>query len=117
VNIVFAAVKSRDAVRRFVDHYDNGKYPTWQAKADQLAKLSVEDHTPDRIAAIIGNKGWTHPSCCECNQDVEVAITFGSGDYPATVCLPCLKGSVAALEAAQGAMKSLFPAATPEQSQ
>jgi len=110
MDITFAAVKSRTAVKRFVDHYGNGTYPTWKAVADKLAALPLEDHTPDRIAALIGNKGWTHPSCSECNQDVEVAISLGSADYPATVCLPCLKGSVAALEAAQGAMKSLFPA-------
>jgi len=112
MRIEFAATRSRTAASRFISVYDgDGKYPKNQITCDKLRALPPEQQLPGIIAAIIGNQSWTHPDCDECGIYVDVAITLGeeSGDG-ITVCLPCLKGSAAALAAAQSAMANLLQA-------
>jgi len=112
MRIEFAAIKSRGAVARYVAQYGDGKYPQWKAVADKLRELPPERHTPASISAIIGGKSWTHPSCRECGNYVDVAIMLGDeSDNSVSVCLPCLKSAAAALSAAQSAMAALQPIA------
>jgi len=111
MRIEFAAIKSRGAVARYVARYGGGEFPQWKATAEKLRALPPEQHTPGIIAAIIGNQGWTHLSCRECGNYVDVAITLGENSDGVTVCLPCLKSAAAALAAAQSAMAALQVAA------
>lgn len=47
---------------------------------------------PEKAAAIIGNKSWTHPRCSGCTEDVTLVVCFdeGWGDDKPQICPSCL---------------------------
>lgn len=46
----------------------------------------------DRVAEIIGNKGWSYLTCDCCSEEVDRAILFSrSGEDDYRLCLECVK--------------------------
>lgn len=101
MHIDFSSIRARTAVDRWVAQYGGGKHvDTGKGSiTEKLVSLPLGDRTATAIAQIIGNKSWTHPSCAECREYVDVAISLGE-DPSVTVCLPCMRGAVAAVQAA-----------------
>lgn len=109
MNFTFASLVSRSAIARFEKQYSDGRYPQHKQTLDKLLALPPEQQTPDNIAKLIGNKGWTHPHCVECGAYPDVAVEMGNPDYDqsVTLCLPCLKSAVAGVQAATSALNTL----------
>ena len=57
---------------------------------EQLIKLG-DGADPDEVAAIIGNKSWTHPYCTSCETYVERAAVLDALDQMTVLCKTCLE--------------------------
>lgn len=53
--------------------------------------------TPNELAAVIGNKSWTHLSCAGCRDYADVAVQVGDSDG-ALLCLDCISEMALAAE-------------------
>lgn len=93
------------AARRFADSYPPDKYPDDTKWGQTRLKLIATDPatvTAEEVAAIIGNKSWSHFTCDECGAQVEKAVELAQ-DYSErawTFCPSCLRAA-AALAAVQ----------------
>lgn len=84
---------TRDAAWRF----SNGQSPLEMgARLDALG----EDASADAIAAVIGNKSWTHPTCSGCNKPQDRVVQIGEFN-DARLCIGCLDRMRVALGAAK----------------
>lgn len=106
MRIEFSSTHARNAVDRWVSQYGKRGDASKDRITDALLALTDEQRTATAIARIIGNQSWTHIMCVECGAYVEAAIVLGE-DPSVNVCLSCLKGAAAAVEAAASALAQL----------
>ena len=80
---------------RWAQQYRRLPSTDWKYHVTQkLADLPMNERTPEKISAIIGNDSWTSNECDECDKDCEVLVRLGEEpDYDARwcdVCFDCL---------------------------
>ncbi len=108
MHIEFSAVKARNAVERWTSQYRDYRHDASKNDiTEKLHALPPEGRTATAIAQIIGNKSWSYPSCTECHEYVDIAISFGEDGNGSTLCLSCLRSAQAALQAAATAMAQI----------
>lgn len=96
--------KSVNAAENWKRQYcTNGKWSTLYDDVDSETiynKILEAQGNPAKVAEAIGNNGWSYISCSNCQSDkLLFAVVFGNYDDTVTVCLRCLSGATAALEA------------------
>lgn len=80
--------------RRWAEQYPKGR----DGINEKLDALDPATATADQVAAIIGNKSWSHFTCRECSQYHErVVDLFGEydGDRDCFFCPSCLRAAAA----------------------
>lgn len=94
-------------------HYSEGD------KRDITIKLEALDGntaTPEDVANIIGNKGWTSIKCDECGRVVIEAVRMGEEpDYESHTAHLCLQCLVNALGLIERAMEFKWPFSPPSE--
>lgn len=63
------------------------------------AAILAASGDPEKIAAAIGNKGWSFVYCSSCRNYVHIAAQFGEDELQTILCQQCLISGAAALEA------------------
>jgi hypothetical protein len=88
-------ITTKDRVRSVADRWRKA-YPTNTVTIggesdDKLAKLESLplNATPDMVAAIIGNPGWTELVCDECGHCVDAVVMIGDPSHQ--YCEKCLE--------------------------
>lgn len=60
--------------------------------AEKLDALDKETATPEDVANIIGNKGWTSMKCDECGAEVDAVVRVGAEpDYDSNTACLCFR--------------------------
>lgn len=109
MNIKIASAVAENVAARWMETYYDKKNDLWRETAfgdTQVVhqKLLACANDPEKLAAIIGNKSWTHISCDGCSESVSIAAVFSSGGEP-SLCLNCLTSAQAALKAVKEALQ------------
>lgn len=108
--VSIAVASGRGVAERWRRQYYERHGGKWQSTVrgsseqicNQLCALGPNPDI-DKVAEIIGNKGWAHLSCSGCGDHVAAAVSFGPDyeDRPILLCAPCVKDAAQAIATAQ----------------
>jgi hypothetical protein len=107
IRIITSAEISANAAVRWRGQYwkRNGDTNEWAyvmlGNSEEIYNaLLAANGDKDKIAAAIGNKGWSHVSCDVCHEFVDVGVCLGEYESK-TICGRCLRSAVAAVDAVE----------------
>lgn len=97
MELVFSRQNIINVAARWHQQYSDGLYPALIIIGERLAALDLESATPDDVAAIIGNKSWSHFTCHECGTSgLDRAVRLGGEfDDRLDYCASCLRAAAA----------------------
>ena len=98
--ILIIAVASCEGVpERWRSQYPPEKYADdtrWGQVSAKIDRIDPKTITPDELAAIIGNKSWTHPRCSVHGEFVDrVLLVDDNSDI--CICAECMRDGLAAI--------------------
>ena len=105
MRIQLAEAKALDVAERWRAQYQN-EDKTWRSTVTGdteivYNKLLMCPNDPDQIAAIVGNKSWTHTYCNGCSEYVKVSVIYGEDTK---LCRNCLASGSTAIMAVHEAL-------------
>jgi len=78
--------------KSYADWEPQRKFADGKTKKQNDDAFDQIEHTPDAIAAIMGNKSWTHPQCTFCGNycDKVISVKDEWDDKSTEICKTCV---------------------------
>lgn len=105
MHLLFGRAKLANVALAWAKQYPADVYPATTrhgAKREALEAMDPAEMTCDSVAAVIGNKSWTHYTCGECGGEFERVVSLGDDYSAANFCAACLRAASALASANVG---------------